>query len=135
MDKAYKQAIFEAIKEVMAFVEPAAERVRLQTDVGGGILTGSVLASITGWTGWRMFTEIMTHRKVSMFLTRKTGLIHTTKGGHQFSYHHLPIIGLSLERNLLAAYRSFLFCESVRIYYRVSSDIYCILFRRPELEK
>jgi hypothetical protein len=121
-DKAYKQAIFEAIKEVIAFVDYLP-----QSGYDFKRTWGDFRGFSTRFDNWEDWLEdVYRDYDPADGLSGSSGNEfnpYSKRVFFQFVYHHFPFIGLSLESNLPKACRSLLFCESVRIYYIASSDI------------
>jgi hypothetical protein len=121
-DKAYKQAIFEAIKEVIAFVDYLPQSGYDFKRTWGDFNRFST--RFDNWEDW--LEDVYRDYDPTVGISGSSGVEfdpYSKRVFFQFAYHHFPLIGLSLEGNLPTAYRSLLFCESVRIYYRASSDI------------
>jgi hypothetical protein len=135
-DKAYKQAIFEAIKEVIAFVDYLPQSGYDFKRTWGDFNNFST--RFDNWEDWledvyRDYDptvgddEFATGEKWphSQEEIDQWWNIYSERVFYPFSYHHLPIMGISLQGYLPAAYRSLLFCEAIYIYYRgVSNMLY-----------
>jgi hypothetical protein len=131
-NKAYKQAIFEAIKEMIAFVDYLP-----QSGYDFKRTWGDFNVFSTRFDNWEDWLEdvyrdydptVGDDEVVGGDLQYKEDVAkwwdtYFERVFHPFQSHHFVLIGLSLESNLPPAYRSFLFCETIDIYYGGSYNV------------